>query len=68
MKIFLAILLVAAMAATAYVLVRGVVTMAQGKVGSSEQQQQWMRRRVLFPAPAIILATPPRVVAGPAGK
>jgi NADH:ubiquinone oxidoreductase subunit 6 (subunit J) len=68
MKIFLAILLVAAMAATAYVLVRGVVTMAQGKVGSSEQQQQWMRRRVLFQALAIILVILILVVAGTAGK
>ena len=55
MNTVLIILLVAAMAATGYVLVRGVVTMAQGKVGSSEQQQQWMRKRVLFQAVAIIL-------------
>jgi hypothetical protein len=54
MKIVLAILLVAAMAATAYVLVRGVIAMASGKVGSSEQQQQWMRRRVFFQAIAIV--------------
>lgn len=68
MKIFLAILLVAAMAATAYVLVRGIVTMAQGKVGSSEQQQQWMRRRVMFQALAIIFVILILVVAGTAGK
>lgn len=55
MNIFLVILLVLAMAATVYVLVRGVITMAQGKVGSSEQQQQWMRKRVQFQALAIIL-------------
>lgn len=54
MQIVLTVLLIAAMAATAYVLIRGVITMAQGKVGSSEQQQQWMRRRVLFQAIAII--------------
>ena len=46
---------VAAMAATVYVLVRGVMTMAQGKELSSEQQQQWMRKRVQFQALAIIL-------------
>jgi hypothetical protein len=68
MKIFLAILLVAAMAATAYVLIRGVVTMAQGKVGSSEQQQLWMRRRVMFQALAIIFVVLILVVAGTAGK
>ena len=55
MNIFLVILLVLAMAATVYVLARGVITMAQGKVGSSEQQQQWMRKRVQFQALAIIL-------------
>ena len=54
MKIVLAILLVAAMAATLYVLVRGVIAMASGKVGSSERQQQWMRRRVFFQAIAIV--------------
>ena len=55
MNSFLIILLVAAMAATAYVLVRGVMSMAQGKELSSEQQQQWMRKRVQFQALAIIL-------------
>ena len=55
MNIFLVILLVLAMAATVYVLVRGVITMAQGKELSSEQQQQWMRKRVQFQALAIIL-------------
>ena len=68
MKIFLALLLVAAMGATAYVLVRGVVTMASGRVGSSEQQQQWMRKRVLFQAVAIILVVLILMVAGTAGK
>ena len=55
MNIFLVILLVLAMAATVYVLVRGVITMAQGKELSSEQQQQWMRKRVQFQALAVIL-------------
>ena len=55
MNIFLVLLLVAAMAATVYVLVRGVMTMAQGKELSSEQQQMWMRKRVQFQALAIIL-------------
>ena len=55
MNIFLVILLVLAMAATVYVLARGVITMAQGKELSSEQQQQWMRKRVQFQALAIIL-------------
>jgi FlaG/FlaF family flagellin (archaellin) len=55
MSTLLIILLVVAMAATAYVLVRGVVTMANGQVGSSEKQQMWMRKRVMFQAVAIIL-------------
>ncbi len=55
MNIFLVLLLAAAMAATVYVLVRGVMTMAQGKELSGEQQQMWMRRRVQFQALAVIL-------------
>lgn len=64
MNILLIVLLVIAMGATAYVLVRGVITMAQGKVGSSEQQQQWMRKRVMFQAVAIILVVLILVAAG----
>jgi hypothetical protein len=67
MSIVLMVLLVVAMAATAYVLVRGVVTMAQGRVGSSEQQQQWMRKRVMFQAIAIVLVVLILLVAGTAG-
>ena len=55
MSIFLIILLLAAMAATVYVLVRGVMTMAAGREASGEQQQQWMRKRVLFQGIAIVL-------------
>ena len=55
MNTILVILLVLAMGATVYVLVRGVIAMASGQVGSSEQQQQWMRKRVMFQAVAIVL-------------
>ena len=51
----LVILLVAAMAATAYVLVRGVIAMASGKDVTGEAQQNWMRKRVLFQAVAIVI-------------
>lgn len=68
MTIVLTVLLVAAMAATAYVLVRGVVTMAQGRAGSSEQQQQWMRKRVLFQALAIVFVVLILIVAGSSGR
>jgi hypothetical protein len=54
MTYLLVILLVGAMAATAYVLVRGVIAMASGKDVSGEAQQGWMRKRVLFQGVAII--------------
>ena len=66
MNWFLVLLLVAAMAATAYILVRGVMTMAQGKELSSEQQQMWMRRRVQFQALAVILVVIILLAAGTA--
>ena len=62
------ILLLLAMAATAYVLVRGVMLMASGKDVTGEQSQQWMRRRVLFQAVAIVLVVLILVVAGAANK
>jgi hypothetical protein len=55
MSTVMMILLVAAMGATAYVLVRGVIAMASGKDVTGEQQQNWMRKRVLFQAIAIVL-------------
>ena len=54
MTYLLVILLVGAMAATAYVLVRGVIAMASGKDVSGEAQQGWMRKRVLFQGIAIV--------------
>jgi len=64
----LIILLLLAMAATAYVLVRGVVAMASGKDVSGQQQQNWMRKRVLFQAVAIMLVALILLVAGGAGN
>jgi len=55
MSIFLAILLVVAMAAVAYVLVRGVIAMAQGKDVSGEVQQGYMQKRVMYQAIAIVI-------------
>lgn len=51
----LIILLVAAMAATFYVLVRGVMSMASGKDVSGERQQSYMQKRVLFQGIAIVI-------------
>jgi hypothetical protein len=55
MSIFLLVLVFAAAAATLYVLVQGVVGMAQGKDLTGERSQQLMRKRVMFQAVAIIL-------------
>jgi Hypoxia induced protein conserved region len=64
MSAILVILLLLAMGATAYVLVRGVMAMASGKDISGERQQDYMRKRVLFQAVAIILVILLLVVAG----
>ena len=55
MNTLLIIALAIAMAATAYVLVRGVMAMASGKVGNQQQQQQWMRKRVLYQGIAVLI-------------
>jgi uncharacterized membrane protein HdeD (DUF308 family) len=66
MSITLIFLLVVAMAATAYVLVRGVVAMATGgaTLASAQQQQNWMRKRVLYQAVAVMLIALILIVAG----
>ena len=64
MSILLIILLLAAMGATAYVLVRGVMAMASGKDISGEQQQNYMRKRVLFQGVAIMIVALILIVAG----
>ena len=55
MNTLLIIALVAAMAATAYVLVRGVISMANGKDASGAIQQSYMQKRVLFQGVAIVI-------------
>ena len=55
MRLPLMILLLLAMAATAYVLVRGVIAMASGKDITGERQQNYMRKRVLFQGIAIVI-------------
>ena len=64
MRYFLLVLLLLAMGATAYVLVRGVIAMASGKDITGEQQQNWMRKRVLFQAIAIVIVILIFVAAG----
>ena len=55
MNTLLIIALVVAMGATAYVLVRGVISMASGNDLSGARQQDYMQKRVLFQAIAIII-------------
>ena len=55
MSTLLVILIVAAMGATAYVLVKGVIAMATGKDIGGVKQQKAMRQRVMFQAVAIVL-------------
>lgn len=63
----LLILLLLAMAAVVYVLVRGVIAMASGKDTTGEQSQNWMRKRVLFQGIALVIVVLLLIVAGSAG-
>lgn len=55
MNTILIILIVLAAAATLFVLVKGVIGMAQGKDVTGQRSQDLMRKRVMFQAVAIIL-------------
>jgi hypothetical protein len=67
MRIVLLILLLLAMAAVVYVLVRGVIGMASGKDVSGEQSQKWMQRRVLFQGLAVLIVLGLLALAGGSG-
>jgi hypothetical protein len=54
METFLFILIILAAAATLYVLVKGVIGMAQGKDVTGVRSQGLMRQRVMLQAVAII--------------
>ena len=64
----LMVLLLVVMAGVVYVLVRGVIAMASGKDVSGQQSQDWMRKRVLFQALAIVIVILILVVAGNSGR
>jgi len=68
MRPALLVLLVLAMGATLYVLVRGVIAMASGKDLTGEQSQKWMQRRVLFQAVAIVIVILILIVASSSGR
>jgi hypothetical protein len=55
MNTILFILLLIAMGAVVYVLVRGVIAMANGKDASGEVQQGYMQKRVLYQGIAIVI-------------
>lgn len=64
MTTLMIILLLLVMGATAYVLVRGVMAMASGKDVTGQQQQNWMRKRVLYQGVAIMLVALILILAG----
>ena len=55
MQTLLIILIVAGALATLYILVRGVIGMAQGKDLTGQRSQELMRKRVLFQGITIVL-------------
>lgn len=55
MTTLLVLLLIAAVGATAFVLVKGVIGMAQQKDITGQRSQQLMRQRVLYQAVAIVI-------------
>lgn len=67
MNTILIIALIAAMGLTAYVLVRGVMAMASGKDMSGEMQQNYMRKRVMYQAIAIVIVVVILAAAGGRG-
>lgn len=67
MNTILIVALVAAMGLTAYVLVRGVMAMASGKDMSGEMQQNYMRKRIMFQAIAIVIVVIILAAAGARG-
>jgi hypothetical protein len=56
MKIVLIMLIVIGALATLFVLIKGVVGMAQGKDITGQRSQQLMQKRVMFQAITILLA------------
>jgi len=67
MNTFLFILLLVAMGAVLYVLVRGVIAMANGKDVTGEVQQGYMQKRVLYQGIAIVIVVLILAMAGGRG-
>lgn len=65
MTIVLILLIIAAVAATAYVLVRGVIGMAQGSSNlNAVRSQSLMQKRVVYQAIAVMLVMLLLVISG----
>ncbi len=64
MQPILFVLILVMAAATLYILIKGVVGMAQGKDLTGQRSQQLMRKRVLFQAITIILVILFLLIAG----
>jgi len=67
MQTLLIILIVLAAGATLFVLVKGVIGMAQGKDITGKRSQDLMRKRVMFQAIAIVLVVLLLILAGGGG-
>ena len=68
MQTLLIILIVLAAGATLFVLVKGVIGMAQGRDVTGQRSQDLMRKRVMFQAVAIILVVLLLMFAGTSGN
>ena len=68
MQTLLIILIVLAAGATLFVLVKGVIGMAQGRDVTGQRSQDLMRKRVMFQALAIILVVLLLMFAGTRGN
>jgi hypothetical protein len=64
MQPILIVLIVLAAGATLFVLVKGVIGMAQGKDITGQRSQELMRKRVMFQAIAIVLVVLLLLLAG----
>lgn len=64
MQTLLVILLILAAGATLFVLVKGVIGMAQQKDITGQRSQDLMRKRVMFQAVAILIAVLLLLIAG----
>ena len=68
MQTLLILLIILAAGATLFVLVKGVIGMAQGKDVTGQRSQDLMRKRVMFQALAIILVVLLLMFAGTSGN